>query len=39
MLADGAPLRVMVVDDHSLMRAAIREAISSPGIGVCARWC
>ena len=31
MLADGVPLRVMVVDDHALVRAAIRQAISSHG--------
>jgi DNA-binding NarL/FixJ family response regulator len=36
MLADGVPLRVMVVDDHALVRAAIRQAISSPGIEVVA---
>ncbi len=31
-----APLRVMVVDDHALVRAAIRQAIASPGIEVVA---
>jgi DNA-binding NarL/FixJ family response regulator len=36
MLADGVSLRVMVVDDHALVRAAIRQAISSPGIEVVA---
>lgn len=36
MPADGVPLRVMVVDDHALVRAAIRQAISSPGIEVIA---
>jgi DNA-binding NarL/FixJ family response regulator len=36
MLADDVPLRVMVVDDHALVRAAIRQAISSPGIEVVA---
>ncbi len=36
MHADAAPLRVMVVDDHALVRAAIRQAISSPGIEVVA---
>jgi len=36
MPADGVPLRVMVVDDHALVRAAIRQAISSPGIEVVA---
>ncbi len=36
MLADEVPLRVMVVDDHALVRAAIRQAISSPGIEVVA---
>jgi DNA-binding NarL/FixJ family response regulator len=36
MLADGAPLRVMVVDDHALVRAAIRHAITSQGIEVVA---
>lgn len=36
MLADAAPLRVMVVDDHALVRAAIRGAITSPGIDVVA---
>lgn len=36
MLADGVPLRVMVVDDHALVRAAIRQAITSLGIDVVA---
>jgi DNA-binding NarL/FixJ family response regulator len=36
MLADGVPLRVMVVDDHALVRAAIRQAISAHGIEVVA---
>jgi DNA-binding NarL/FixJ family response regulator len=36
MLADGRPLRVMLVDDHGLMRAAIRQAVSSPGVEVVA---
>lgn len=36
MLADAAPLRVMVVDDHALVRAAIRGAVTSPGIDVVA---
>jgi DNA-binding NarL/FixJ family response regulator len=36
MHADAAPLRVMVVDDHALVRAAIRQAITSPGIDVVA---
>lgn len=36
MLADDVPLRVMVVDDHALVRAAIRQAITSPGIEVVA---
>lgn len=36
MHADPAPLRVMVVDDHALVRAAIRQAISSPEIEVVA---
>lgn len=36
MHPDAAPLRVMVVDDHALVRAAIRQAIASPGIDVVA---
>ncbi len=36
MGANGFPLRVMVVDDHPLVRAAIRQAISSAGIEVVA---
>lgn len=36
MHRDAAPLRVMVVDDHALVRAAIRQAITSPGIDVVA---
>jgi DNA-binding NarL/FixJ family response regulator len=36
MQADGAPLRVMIVDDHALVRAAIRQAITSPGIEIVA---
>lgn len=36
MHADAVPLRVMVVDDHALVRAAIRQAITSPGIDVVA---
>ena len=36
MPADATPLRVMVVDDHALVRAAIRQAISSPEIEVVA---
>ena len=36
MHADAAPLRVMVVDDHALVRAAIRQAISCPSIQVVA---
>jgi DNA-binding NarL/FixJ family response regulator len=30
------PIRVMVVDDHALVRAAIRQAITAPGVEVVA---
>jgi DNA-binding NarL/FixJ family response regulator len=36
MPPNGTPLRVMVVDDHALVRAAIRQAIEGPGIAVAA---
>jgi len=36
MQAEPGPLRVMLVDDHALVRAAVRQAISSPGIEVVA---
>lgn len=36
MPANGGQLRVMVVDDHALVRAAVRQAIASPGIEVVA---
>jgi len=36
MHGDTARLRVMVVDDHPLVRAAIRQTLTSPGIDVVA---
>lgn len=36
MATSGGPLRVMVVDDHPLVRAAVRQAITSAGVIVVA---
>ncbi|MFN8630037.1 MAG: response regulator transcription factor [Chloroflexota bacterium] len=36
MAVNGGLLRVMVVDDHPLVRSAVRQAITSPGIVVVA---
>ena len=33
-MTDDAPLRVMLVDDHAMVRAAIRQALSVPDIEV-----
>jgi DNA-binding NarL/FixJ family response regulator len=32
----GRPIRVMLVDDHSLVRSAVRQALSIPGIEIVA---
>jgi DNA-binding NarL/FixJ family response regulator len=36
MIVSPAPLRVMLVDDHALVRSAVRQAISAPDIEVVA---
>ena len=30
--AGGAPMRVMLVDDHALVRSAVRQAIDAPDV-------